>query len=95
MMLGVELHAPMGPFYSPKGLRSRWSSIWKALVAFCPWVHRTIRCTTDSEQCNGYGISDWLVSCVGGHRTVRWVALDRPVHHVIVGPRPTWLVAVG
>jgi hypothetical protein len=27
--------------YSPKGPRSHCSSIWKALVAFCPWVHRT------------------------------------------------------
>jgi hypothetical protein len=49
-LLGVELHAPRGPFYSPKGPRSLWSSIWKALVAFCPWVHRTVWCTLDSEQ---------------------------------------------
>jgi hypothetical protein len=50
MTLGVELHAPRGPFYSPKGARSRWSSIWKALVTLCPRVHRTVRCTPDSEQ---------------------------------------------
>jgi hypothetical protein len=49
-LLGVELHAPRGPFYSPKGPRSLWSSIWKALVAFCSWVHRTVWCTLDSEQ---------------------------------------------
>jgi hypothetical protein len=35
-----------GPFYSPKEARSRWSSIWKAIVAFCPRAHQTIRCTT-------------------------------------------------
>jgi hypothetical protein len=27
------LHAPRGPFYSPKRPRCRWSLIWKALVA--------------------------------------------------------------
>jgi hypothetical protein len=34
-MLGVVLHAPRGPFYSPKAARNRWSSIWKAILAFC------------------------------------------------------------
>jgi hypothetical protein len=38
--------SPRGPFYSPKAARSGWSSIWKALVAFCPWAHRTVRCST-------------------------------------------------
>jgi hypothetical protein len=28
-MLGVLLHAPRGPFYSPKAARSRWRSNWK------------------------------------------------------------------
>jgi hypothetical protein len=68
----VELHALRGSFYSPKGPRSRWSSIWKAMIAFCPRVHRTVRCTPDSEQCNDYKIPDWLVSCSGGHGTIRW-----------------------
>jgi hypothetical protein len=45
-MLGVLFHAPRGPFYSPKEARSRWSSIWKAIVAFCPWAHWIVRCTT-------------------------------------------------
>jgi hypothetical protein len=45
-VLGVLLHAPRGPFYSPKAARSRWSPIWKAIVAFCSWTHRTVRCTT-------------------------------------------------
>jgi hypothetical protein len=31
-----------GPFYGPKAARSRWSSIWKAIVAFCLWAHRTV-----------------------------------------------------
>jgi hypothetical protein len=53
-MLGYLLHIPRGSFYSPKGPNSCWSSIWKALVAFCPWVHRTIRCTPDTAQCNDY-----------------------------------------
>jgi hypothetical protein len=50
-MLGVVLHAPRGPFYSPKVARSRWRSIWKAIVAFCRVAHRTVRCTTGHEQC--------------------------------------------
>jgi hypothetical protein len=37
-------------FYSPKGQMSRLIFIWKALVAFCPWVHWSIRCTSGSEQ---------------------------------------------
>jgi hypothetical protein len=121
-MLGIELHAPRRLFCSPKGPRSRWSSIWKTLVAFCPWVHRTVQCTPDSEQCNNKESLDWLLSASGGtrpsgapcdrwsealhvdspvnysrrrlkfsrasstttmhrtvHRTVRWVAPDRPV----------------
>jgi hypothetical protein len=40
----------MGSFYSPKGPRSHLIFIWKALVAFCPRVHRTVRCTSNSAQ---------------------------------------------
>jgi hypothetical protein len=50
-LLGVVLHAHRGPFYSPKGARSRWSSIWKALVVLCPLVQWTVWGTPDSEQC--------------------------------------------
>jgi hypothetical protein len=49
-MLGILLHAPRGPFYSPKAARSRWRSNWKAILAFCRAVHRIIRCTTGHEQ---------------------------------------------
>jgi hypothetical protein len=45
-VLGVLFHAPRDPFYSLKAPRSRWSSIWKAIVALCPWVHRTVGCPT-------------------------------------------------
>jgi hypothetical protein len=45
-VLGVLFHASRGPFYSPKTVRSRWSSIWKSIVAFYPWAHRTVRCPT-------------------------------------------------
>jgi hypothetical protein len=33
------LHAPRGPFYSPKAARSRWRSTWKVILAFCRVVH--------------------------------------------------------
>jgi hypothetical protein len=44
--LVLLLHAPRGPFYSSKAARSRLRSIWKAFLAFCRVVHRTVRCTT-------------------------------------------------
>jgi hypothetical protein len=31
-----------GPFYSPKAARSHWGSTWKAILAFCRVVHRTV-----------------------------------------------------
>jgi hypothetical protein len=33
-MLGWLLHAPRGPFYSPKAARSRWRPTWKAKLSF-------------------------------------------------------------
>jgi hypothetical protein len=39
--LGVLLHTPRGPFYSPKVARSRWRSTWKSNLAFYRVVHRT------------------------------------------------------
>ena len=45
-MLGVVLHAPRDPFYSPKAARSRWRSIWKAILAFCRVAYRTVRWCT-------------------------------------------------
>jgi hypothetical protein len=45
-MLGILLHAPRGPFYSPKAARSRWEQARKEILAFCRLVHRTVRCTT-------------------------------------------------
>jgi hypothetical protein len=41
-MLGVVLHAPRGPFYSPKAARSHWRPTWKAKLAFWRVVHRTV-----------------------------------------------------
>jgi hypothetical protein len=78
IMLGLCSMVPRGSFYSPKGPRSRWSSIWSDLVAFYPWVHRTIRCTPYTAQYNGYVSPNWLLSAFGGtepfgrwHRTIR------------------------
>jgi hypothetical protein len=45
-MLGVLLHVPRGPFYSPKAARSRWKHSRKADLAFYHLAHRTVRCTT-------------------------------------------------
>jgi hypothetical protein len=54
-MLELLLHAPRGPFYSPKVARSRWRQSWKANLSFCRVVHRTVRCTT--------GQALWHVRC--------------------------------
>jgi hypothetical protein len=40
------LHAPRGPFYSPKAARSRWEHSRKAILSFYRLAHRTVRCTT-------------------------------------------------
>jgi hypothetical protein len=40
-MLVFILHAPRGPFYSPKAARSRWRQSGKAILAFCRVAHRT------------------------------------------------------
>jgi hypothetical protein len=45
-MLVLLLHAPRGPFYSPKAARSRWRHSWKSNLAFCRGAHQTVRCTT-------------------------------------------------
>jgi hypothetical protein len=36
-MLGWLLHAPRGPFYSPKAARSRWRHSWQAILASVGW----------------------------------------------------------
>jgi hypothetical protein len=41
-MLGVLLHAPRGPFYSPKAAKSRWEHSRKAILAFSRLAHRTL-----------------------------------------------------
>jgi hypothetical protein len=62
-MLGVLLHVPRGSLYSPKGPRSRWISIWKALVAFCPQVHRTVRYTpVGVSKPGGPWTDEWIVA---------------------------------
>jgi hypothetical protein len=50
-MLRYQVEAHRGPIYSPKGQRSRCFFVCKALVALCPWVHRTVRCTSDTPKC--------------------------------------------
>jgi hypothetical protein len=76
--MGAWCSAPCtwDPFYSPKGVRSRWSSIWKALVAFCQRVHWTVCCTTrqwtvrNSLPC----LVKPTIATIGlvAHRIVRW-----------------------
>jgi hypothetical protein len=79
-MLGVLLHVPRGPFYSPKATRSRWEQSRKANLAFCRLVHRTVRCRFLS--CSG-AADRWRFGTVGSpdspvhHRTVRWILAVR------------------
>jgi hypothetical protein len=48
-MLGCLLHAPRGPFYSPKAARSRWRPTRKAKVAFYRVVHGQSGAPPDSH----------------------------------------------
>jgi hypothetical protein len=81
-MLGILLHAPRGPFYSPKAARSRLEQIWKAILAFCRRAHRTVRCTPDTVRCPIYFLkqrSRPLPTIADlAHRTVRCTP-DSPV----------------
>jgi hypothetical protein len=83
-MLGVLLHAPRGPFYSPKAARSRWEQSRKAILAFCRLVHPpdTARCRFLSYS----GAADrWRFGAVGAPNTVRCTP-DSPVP-----PSDRWL----
>jgi hypothetical protein len=68
-----------GPFYSPKAARSRWRSTWKAILAFCRVVHRTVQCATGQLQYMSgarfpsiSGVADrWASRPVGAPDTVR------------------------
>jgi hypothetical protein len=84
-MLVLLLHAPRGPFYSPKAARSRWWQSGKTILAFYQVAHRTVRCTTGQAlfmvRCrlpSWNGIADHCrivavgaPDTVGAHRTVR------------------------
>jgi hypothetical protein len=86
-MLGLLLHAPRGPFYSPKAARSRWRLTRKAKVAFCRVAHRTVRCTTgqplfmSGARSPSYSGADdrCRVVAVGAPDSVRCTP-DSPVH---------------
>jgi hypothetical protein len=91
-MLVILVEAPRGLFYSPKWLSSRCSLLWKLKIAFCPRVHRTVRCTPDSFGCNGHQIR-WLVVF-----HFRWAPYCPVVHRTVWWPLPTvgaltWLVS--
>jgi hypothetical protein len=84
-MLCILLHAPRGPFYSPKAARSRWEHSRKAILAFCRLAHRTDLfpyltkpTVEDSEPLAHRTLS-------GAHRTVRCTP-DSPVP-----PSSRWL----
>jgi hypothetical protein len=50
--------------------------IWKALVAFCPWVHQTVWCTSNTAQSLIPFLNKMsrLLKFIGhlSHWTVRW-----------------------
>jgi hypothetical protein len=76
-MLGSFLHAPRGPFYSPKAARSRWRQSGKAILAFCRVAHRTVRCTT--------GQALFMVRC----RSPSWNGTADRCRIVVVGAPDT------
>jgi hypothetical protein len=75
-MLGVLLHVPRGPFYSPKAARSRWRSTWKAILAFCRVVTKQSGARSPSIS----GVADrWPSGPFGAPDTV-WCTPDSPVY---------------
>jgi hypothetical protein len=101
-MLGVILHAPRGPFYSPKAARSRWEQSRKADLAFCRLAHRTVRCTPDIVRCP-ISFQKWRSRPLAvweplAHRTVRCPLLavgsatcPAQIARSTVGPADRWL----
>jgi hypothetical protein len=89
-MLGVLLHAPRGPFYSPKAARSRWEHSRKAILAFCRLAHRTVRCTTG--HCS-VRISFLLWRSLPLEFQSRWRTGHCPMHTGQSGA-PFWLLAL-
>jgi hypothetical protein len=91
-MLGCILHAPRGPFYSPKAARSHWRPTRKAILAFYRVAHRTVRCTTGqplfmsgARSPSKSGLADRCNSgLVGAPDTVRCTP-DSPVPQPTVG----------
>jgi hypothetical protein len=93
-MLGLLLHAPRGPFYSPKAARSRWRPTRKAKLAFCRVVHRTV---TVAIRC-AISFLFWrirpLVLGVGwrtGHCPVHTRQSDVPNRPLLWATRRPWI----
>ena len=85
-MLGVEVHVPRVPFIAPRDLGAIGAPFGR------PWLPSVRMCT---------GLS-------GAHRTLNSTATksligwfpvlgapDCPVHHITIGPRPTWPLVIG
>jgi hypothetical protein len=98
-VLGLLLHAPRGPFYSPKAARSRWRRTRKVILAFCRVAHQTVRRTTGqtlfmygARSPSNSGAADCCrFVAVGASDTVRCIpdtvrcTLDSPVPLPTVG----------
>jgi hypothetical protein len=72
-MPGFQLHTPRGSFYSPKGQRSRFFFVWKALVAFYLRAHRTVN-SARLLSIPTTSIVELVVASFdsSAHQTVRW-----------------------
>jgi hypothetical protein len=85
-MLVYLLHAPMGPFYSPKVARSRWRQSGKTILAFCRVAHRTVRCATGQAL---FSVRCRLLSKIGATDCWRFGAVGAPDGPV--PPSDRWL----
>jgi hypothetical protein len=88
-MLGVLLHAPRGPFYSPKAARSRWKQSGRAILAFCQVVQISFQKIEQSTVAEMEPLAHRTVRCslptVGA--PTRRVRISRPT----VGAVVRWL----
>jgi hypothetical protein len=77
-MLRYLLHAPRGPFYSPKAARSRWRKTWKVILLSSGASGSPVRHRTATVACP---VHDFLQ--IGHRRPLQLRACWRTGHYLV------------